>query len=321
MPTLWERTVFFATGQLPQNEPGTSISGDAKPLSIAAQIRDELLGQSLDMMTEWKAALGRASSDDERSELRNFYKNQLGVLNGAFDAVRAADPTINTQINIDQVEYAVGRQTHGQSEDHTVAVDARLERSEKPKFALLHELGQAGIILPANQGKQAQDYDESAEAKLRERVEASHATDLLPDVSRERLILEQFDTGELAKNGLPLNAHEYPGRVIQAQMKEQEFAALLVEQATDIRAEWQRDLESGSHNQHALESYFAGKVDQHNTLIEMAVEAHPELQPTLPPPINYVALRDDLQQQIEAAKEQQIINRRDLAVAGYGVSI
>ena len=74
---------------------------------------------------------------------------------------------------------------------------------------------------------------------------------------------------------------------------------LLTDQEKNIREEWQHDLQSGHHNQHDLETYFAGKIDQHNTMIELAVEANPKLQETLPPQINYEQLRSEIQQQIQ----------------------
>lgn len=73
----------------------------------------------------------------------------------------------------------------------------------------------------------------------------------------------------------------------------------LASQEKSIREEWQHDLQSGRGNQHDLETYFAGKIDQHNTMIELAVEANPKLQETLPPQINYEQLRSELQQQIQ----------------------
>ena len=74
---------------------------------------------------------------------------------------------------------------------------------------------------------------------------------------------------------------------------------LLHTQEENIRREWQHDLESGRQNQHDLETYFAGKIDQHNTLIELAVQADPKLQETLPPQIDYEQLRSELQQQLQ----------------------
>ena len=82
-------------------------------------------------------------------------------------------------------------------------------------------------------------------------------------------------------------------------------AKLLIHQDKTIREEWQQDLESGRHNQHDLETYFAGKIDQHNTLIELAVEANPKLQETLPPQINYEQLRSDIQQHMQQQIQQQ----------------
>ncbi len=82
-------------------------------------------------------------------------------------------------------------------------------------------------------------------------------------------------------------------------------AEILIHQDKTIREEWQQDLESGRHNQHDLETYFAGKIDQHNTLIELAVEANPKLQETLPPQINYEQLRSEIQQHIQEEIQQQ----------------
>ena len=82
-------------------------------------------------------------------------------------------------------------------------------------------------------------------------------------------------------------------------------ADILIHQDKTIREEWQQDLESGHHNQHDLETYFAGKIDQHNTLIELAVEANPKLQETLPPQINYEQLRSEIQQQIQQQIQQR----------------
>jgi hypothetical protein len=88
------------------------------------------------------------------------------------------------------------------------------------------------------------------------------------------------------------------------------FAEILIDQDKAIREEWQQDLESGRLNQHDLETYFAGKIDQHNTLIELAVEANPKLQETLPPQISYEQLRSEIQQQL-----QQQIQQREQAPA------
>jgi hypothetical protein len=77
------------------------------------------------------------------------------------------------------------------------------------------------------------------------------------------------------------------------------LAESLAEQENKIRQEWQHDLASGKQNQHDLETYFAGKVDQHNTMIELAVEANPKLQETLPPQINYEQLRSTVQEQFQ----------------------
>lgn len=82
-------------------------------------------------------------------------------------------------------------------------------------------------------------------------------------------------------------------------------AELLIDQDKTIREEWQQDLESGRLNQHDLETYFAGKIDQHNTLIELAVEANPKLQETLPPQIDYEQLRSEIQQQIQQQIQQR----------------
>ena len=82
-------------------------------------------------------------------------------------------------------------------------------------------------------------------------------------------------------------------------------AEILIHQDKKIREEWQQDLESGRHNQHDLETYFAGKIDQHNTLIELAIEANPKLQETLPPQINYEQLRSEIQQHIQQQIQQQ----------------
>lgn len=81
------------------------------------------------------------------------------------------------------------------------------------------------------------------------------------------------------------------------------LAESLAEQENNIRQEWQHDLESGKQNQHDLETYFAGKIDQHNTMIELAVEANPKLQETLPPQINYEQLRSEIQQQIQQQQQ------------------
>jgi superfamily II DNA or RNA helicase len=87
---------------------------------------------------------------------------------------------------------------------------------------------------------------------------------------------------------------------------------LFANQENNIREEWLADLQTGRLDRHALDSYFAGRVDQHNTLIGMAVEAHPHLRETLPPPIQYGQIRDDLQRQI--AQAQQVGERNSHAV-------
>ncbi len=84
---------------------------------------------------------------------------------------------------------------------------------------------------------------------------------------------------------------------------EDDLTDLLRSQEENIRQEWQTDLAFSRQNQHDLETYFAGKIDQHNTMIEMAVEANPKLQETLPPQINYEQLRSEVQQQIQQQQQ------------------
>lgn len=80
-------------------------------------------------------------------------------------------------------------------------------------------------------------------------------------------------------------------------------ADIFIQQDKNIREEWQHDLQSGHYNQHDLETYFAGKIDQHNTMIDLAVKANPKLQETLAPQINYDQLRSELQQQIQQRQQ------------------
>src|SRR5450755_3672628 len=79
---------------------------------------------------------------------------------------------------------------------------------------------------------------------------------------------------------------------------------LFANQENNIREEWLADLQTGRLDRHALDSYFAGRVDQHNTLIGMAVEAHPDLRETLPPPIQYGEVRDQLRQLAQRQTER-----------------
>jgi hypothetical protein len=88
------------------------------------------------------------------------------------------------------------------------------------------------------------------------------------------------------------------------------LAELFAAQEKNIRQEWLSDLQTGRLDRHALDSYFAGRVDQHNTLIGMAVETHPHLRETLPPMIQYGQIRDDLQQQA-----QQLIEKNTQSAA------
>ena len=99
----------------------------------------------------------------------------------------------------------------------------------------------------------------------------------------------------------------------------------LGEQEKSIRAEWLSDLQAGRLNRPALDSYFAGRVDQHNALIEMAAASHPLLRETLPAPIQFGSMRDQLQQQVQANRqaqqqpEQSLVEqyqRRQLTIAG-----
>lgn len=99
----------------------------------------------------------------------------------------------------------------------------------------------------------------------------------------------------------------------------EQMTASLAQQETSIREEWLSDLQSGRLSQQALDSYFAGRVDQHNALIEMALAAHPELRETLPPPIQYDALRAELQQQVKHAPQEDLVTayqQRELTIAG-----
>ena len=113
-----------------------------------------------------------------------------------------------------------------------------------------------------------------------------------PNLNSKQLlaIVQEQDRASLAATA--------PNTSLDIESSEAAFS-LLIDQEKSIREEWQRDLESGHHNQHDLETYFAGKIDQHNTLIELAVEANPKLQETLPPQINYEQLRSEIQQHIQ----------------------
>ena len=74
---------------------------------------------------------------------------------------------------------------------------------------------------------------------------------------------------------------------------------LLANQDKNMLDEWKQDLQSSLEDQQEIDTYFAGRIDQFNSLIELAVTAHPELQETLPPQINYEQLRSTLQQEIQ----------------------
>jgi|SRR5450755_1087153 hypothetical protein len=121
------------------------------------------------------------------------------------------------------------------------------------------------------------------------------------------------------KGTIRYNQRMYPGRYtydteerIDKEAPREAIVDLFANQENNIREEWLADLQTGRLDSHALDSYFAGRVDQHNTLIGMAVEAHPHLRETLPPPIQYGQIRDDLQRQI--AQAQQVGERNTHAV-------
>jgi hypothetical protein len=91
---------------------------------------------------------------------------------------------------------------------------------------------------------------------------------------------------------------------IDREIRREALVDLFANQENNIREEWLADLQTGRLDRHALDSYFAGRVDQHNTLIGMAVEAHPDLRETLPPPIQYGEVRDQLRQLAQRQTER-----------------
>ena len=95
---------------------------------------------------------------------------------------------------------------------------------------------------------------------------------------------------------------------------ENDLTRLLRSQEENIRQEWRSDLAAGRQDQHDLETYFAGKIDQHNGLIEQAIADNPKLQETLPPQINYEQLRSELQQQTQQQKQQAPAHAMEMAI-------
>src|SRR5579875_2145320 len=74
------------------------------------------------------------------------------------------------------------------------------------------------------------------------------------------------------------------------------LVAMLRDQGTNIIQEWRQDAATGSQKSHDLSLYFAGKIDQHNTMIEATARAYPELQQFLPEQLDYARVQQEIMQ-------------------------
>ena len=159
----------------------------------------------------------------------------------------------------------------------------------------------------------ALDRRQAAEESYREQSQVSVAGQGVTQPRSESYMLDQQlpQPSPEEKAAQFKDAFDHMERIDREIRRDALVVDLFANQENNIREEWLTDLQTGRLDRHALDSYFAGRVDQHNTLIGMAVEAHPHLRETLPPPIQYGQIRDDLQRQI--AQAQQIGERNTQA--------
>ena len=136
--------------------------------------------------------------------------------------------------------------------------------------------------------------------------------------AEEQAFWDDLDPAESAQE--EQHREDFPVRQV---LPSNPIVEALIAQEKNIRDEWCSDLQTGRLHRHSLDSYFAGRVDQHNALIEMTVAAHPELRETLPPLIEYGAVREELQQQankqVFAGPQEDLASlyhQRELVIAG-----
>jgi hypothetical protein len=292
------------------------------------QVRDQLLGSALEIKQAWANDLLEGHAPAE--EIDTYHQGRLDQINATFDGLRQLNPAITATLNSEEFRAAAYRQAqnerdeqarlesraHTEAEEHSVSPSGRLsqaafEQEEAEMDAreeLLHNLEERYAPDP---------YDESglsdSEIEFRDRIYEMDSRAAQNTALRELQELEQKNPAlSYAELLHQYKAEVEPRREESAQeigappLAENvpdSVAVLLGNQEENIRQEWQQDLQSGRQDQHDLETYFAGKIDQHNTMIELAVEANSKLQETLPPQINYEQIRQTIREQIQQQQQ------------------
>lgn len=286
------------------------------------QVRDQLLGSALEIKQAWANDLleGRAPAE----VIDTYHQGRLDQINATFNGLRQLDPAITATLNNEEFRTAAYRQAQNerdeQSRRESYAHTEVAERSASPAGQLSRaafeqeeaEMDARKELLHNLEERYAPDpYEESglsdSEIESRDRIyemdwTAAQKTALQalreleqnnPGLSYAEL-LRQYETEVERQREGPAQEIVAPHR---AENASDSITLLLGDQEESIRQEWHHDLQSGRQDQHDLETYCAGKIDQHNTMIELAVEANPKLQKTLPPQINYEQIRQTIQEQ------------------------
>ncbi len=288
------------------------------------QVRDQLLGAALEIKQAWANDLIEDHAPAEVTDI--YHQGRLDQINATFDVLRQLDPSITATLNGEEFRAAARRQAQNERDEqsrresyartdvaeHAVSPSGQLrqaafEQQEAEMDAreeLLHNLeeryapepyeerGLSDSEIESRDRIYEMDWRAAQNTALRELQELEQNN---PGLSYAELLLQYETEVEREREG-PAQEIVAPHLVENAPDL---VAGILGDQEENIRQEWQQDLQSGRQDQHDLEAYFAGKIDQHNTIIELAVEANPKLQETLPPQINYEQIRQTIQEQIQ----------------------
>jgi hypothetical protein len=257
------------------------------------QVRDEILVSVLDLKNDWKAEVGRRP-DLEVDGLYEARVEQANIALAALQKVAASPDFLPARIDVAELRGAV-------YEDQSLG---QLAAFLKDQNTLSKDLAQIAIELGFRPPDLAEEYrfaledqyDVSPSASVEEiRTSAMHQTiHHYNDWDRSQ--------AEFNLPSLRVLFAEEPTRNIGPNLSQAPADSLveqLANQDKNMLDEWKQDLQSNLENQQEIDTYFAGRIDQFNSLIELAVTAHPELQETLPPQMNYEQLRSTLQQEIQ----------------------
>ncbi len=282
------------------------------------QVRDQLLGSALEIKQAWANDLIEGHAPAEVIDI--YHQGRLDQINATFDGLRQLNPSITATLNGEEFRAAAYRQAQNERDEQ-----ARREsyaHTEVTERSVSHsgQLGQAAfeqeeaemdareeLLHNLEERYAPEPYEErglsDSEIETRDRIYDMDWRAAQKTALRELQELEQKNPGlsyaELLgryETEVEPQTEESAQEIVASQLPEN-VSVLLGDQEENIRQEWQQDLQSGRQDQHDLETYFAGKVDQHNTMIELAVEANPKLQETLPPQINYEQIRQTIQEQ------------------------